>query len=237
MDPELKVNMESVATADALYVSVETVCEPPPLCTGDPFNVATNVPVPAAAGAVTVAVYVPLPLSVTEPTDPDPDVRVIVTASPPVDRVLPAESLACTVSTCVARPSAAIVAEDGVSVDADALTGPTGTTATAGELATEVPAEFVAVAVYVYDWPLVSDPKVHVKGEPDGVHVAPPLCVTRYEVATPPVVDGVTVMTFCWFDGVPLTVGALGNGVMMALPFPELPESLPLTNVVAVPAK
>ncbi len=70
--------------------------------TGLPPRVATKTPDPVAVGAVTVAVYVPLPLFVTAPIEPVPDCFVIVTVEPPVVRLLPKASFACTVNTWVA---------------------------------------------------------------------------------------------------------------------------------------
>ena len=67
--------------------------------------------------------YVPLPLSVTEPIVPVPDCFVIVTVEPPVDRLLPFASFACTVNTCVELPFAVIDELTGVSVDCVASAG------------------------------------------------------------------------------------------------------------------
>src|SRR5207237_998337 len=81
-----------------------------PLLTAAPPNVATKTPDPVEVGAVTVAVYVPFALSVTALIKPVPADLVIVTVDPPVVRLFPFASFACTVNTCVAIPLAVIEA-------------------------------------------------------------------------------------------------------------------------------
>ncbi len=118
IDELVGVNVDLAAlTAPERYVTVACVCDPPPLNTFEPPRVATKVPLPTAAGEVTVAVYVPLLWSVTVPIVPVPEDLVIVTVAPPVVRLLPLASLACTVSICVEVPLATIDDVVGVNVD------------------------------------------------------------------------------------------------------------------------
>ena len=63
-------------------------------------------------------------MSVTLPIVPVPDCFVIVTVDPPLVRLLPFASLACTVNTCVLLPLAVTLALVGVSVDCVASAAP-----------------------------------------------------------------------------------------------------------------
>ena len=58
-----------------------------------------------------------MPVSVTLPIVPVPDCFVMVTVEPPVVRLFPLASLACTVRTWVLVPLAVMLALDGVRVD------------------------------------------------------------------------------------------------------------------------
>ena len=63
-------------------------------------------------------------MSVTLPIVPVPEDLVMVTVEPPLVRLLPLASLACTVSTCVLVPLAVMLALAGVSVDCVASAAP-----------------------------------------------------------------------------------------------------------------
>ncbi len=63
-------------------------------------------------------------LSVTALIVPVPDCFVIVTVAPPVVRLFPFVSFACTVNTCVVTPSAVIELDVGVRVDCVAFAAP-----------------------------------------------------------------------------------------------------------------
>ena len=82
-----------------------------------------------------------------------------------------------------------------------------------------MPAEFVAVAVNVYEVPLVSDEITHDVAGDVTVHVAPPGdAVTVYEVGVPPLL-GATTVTVAWPSpatavGVPGVPGAAGKAAV-----------------------
>lgn len=92
-----------------------------------------------------------------------------------------------------------------------------GVTAAEADEADDVPALFVAVAVKVYDVPLVRDETTHDVAGDVTVQVAPPgVAVTKYDVGALPD-DGATMVTVAW----PLPATAVGvpgaPGVVMTV--------------------
>ena len=123
--------------------------------------------------------------------------------APPVD----VGALHRTVTTCVAATAVA-------TTDRGAEGAPTGVTPGDAELATEVPAAFVAFTVKVYDVPFLRPVTTHVRA-PVVVHVfAVPLDVTVYPVmGEPPLLAGASHDTVtCPLPATPVTPpGAVGT--------------------------
>ena len=115
------------------------------------FSVPLTVAVPFAVDDVSRAVYVPSPLSAKLDNVPAFELRAIV--SPPVVRLLPLASLACTVMVVLETPSAVI--EDGVAVTVDvAAEASPGTNSTLALSVMSVPSSvpvIVAVSAVVDD--------------------------------------------------------------------------------------
>src|SRR5438270_11121916 len=114
--------------------------------TGFPLIVAPMVVAVPAAAPVNVAVYVPLLLSVVPPIVPvlvPPD-WLNTTVSPPVVRLFPAPSLACSVSVAVAPDTTVLL--DVVTVDALGDADP-GVTVTVGRAARAAPPPMAAPVV------------------------------------------------------------------------------------------